>query len=97
MDVPVDRLANILVKNDVPFDLDVLSIDIEGEDVRVLNDLILNSQFRPQWIIIEVVHAGNNSLNDMPFNKSVKQNYTVVDSTESNLILSIIVPNSESA
>jgi len=85
------------LQNDVPFDLDVLSIDIEGEDVRVLNDLILNSQFRPQWIIIEVVHAGNNSLNDMPFNKSVKQNYTVVDSTESNLILSIIVPNSESA
>ena len=53
VEVEVQRLDNILTKRMIPFDFDVLSLDIEGLDVDVLNDLVDNSDYRPLIVIIE--------------------------------------------
>lgn len=54
INVKTRRLAGILEENMVPSSFALLSIDIEGYDVRVLNDLICKSDFRPEMIIIEL-------------------------------------------
>lgn len=53
VEVEVRRLGEILDAHAIPLDFDVLSLDIEGEDQRVLNDLIRSTGYRPRWIIIE--------------------------------------------
>lgn len=86
--VVVRRLASILEENNVPSDFGLLSIDLEGEDVRVLNDLIRNSEFRPRWIVIE---ASNNfltrSLDQIGVDPLVAAQYEIVGQTVANLIL----------
>jgi FkbM family methyltransferase len=52
--VNVHRLATLLGKHDIPADFDILSLDIEGEDIRALNMLIDASAYRPRLIVIEI-------------------------------------------
>ena len=86
--VPVRRLQDILQSAGVPADFGLLSIDIEGEDVKVLNDIIANSTFRPQYVIIEASNDFSvKSLDDLPFNQLVKRQYKIVGQTRPNLIL----------
>jgi FkbM family methyltransferase len=91
--VPMRRLPDILEEHHVPKIFGLLSLDIEGKDVAVLNDLIDNSDFRPQYIIIE---ASNNfttkTLDDLPFSDRVKQAYIIVGQTLPNLILRFCEP-----
>ena len=52
--VEVHKLATLLSKHSIPSDFDILSLDIEGEDIRALNALIAESSFRPRLVVIEV-------------------------------------------
>lgn len=86
--VPVERLGNLLRDRGVPEDFDLLSIDIEGEDVKVLNDVCANFAYRPRWVIIEASYDfTTRSLNDLPFHDLVRRDYEIVAQTDANLIL----------
>ncbi len=58
--VPLRRLGSILRENTIPADFDVLSLDIEGEDFNVFNDLIGNTTYRPAYVIIEHLQSLRN-------------------------------------
>lgn len=47
------RLGPILEANAIPKKFGILSIDIEGMDLRVLRDLLSTTRYRPQLIILE--------------------------------------------
>jgi hypothetical protein len=84
----VRRLGDILVEHAVPSDFDVLSLDIEGEDIKAMNDLILNSPFRPRWVIIEASYDfKTKSLADLPFAPAVIDKYEIFGQTKANLML----------
>ncbi len=85
--VPVCRLPTLLERHAVPRDFDLLSLDIEGEDIKVLNDTVA-AGWTPRWVIIE---ASNDfvvkTLDDAPFSDAVKAAYAIVGQTPANLIL----------
>jgi FkbM family methyltransferase len=86
--VPVVRLVSLLEKHLVPVDFDLLSLDIEGLDVDVLNDLVDNSPFRPSIVIIEASYGGTTKrLEDVSCSPTVCQEYRIAATTEANLIL----------
>ena len=88
LDVEVRRLAEILDEFEIPLEFDLLSLDIEGEDYKVLNDLIANSAYRPNWIVME--SASGEPLCrmvDPRFGKEVRRFYTARAATKSNIIL----------
>ena len=86
--VEVQRLGSLLLANGIPPVFDLLSIDIEGEDLRVLEDLIASTDYRPKWIIIEASHNFRfTSLEQLGVSASVVSNYRVADQTAANLIL----------
>jgi FkbM family methyltransferase len=88
VEVPVRRLGEVLAEHSIPVDFDVLSLDIEGEDIKVLNDLIGNSPFRPCWVIVEASHNfRTKSLADLPLAKSVVDQYEMFGQTTANLLL----------
>jgi FkbM family methyltransferase len=88
VEVSVSRLPDILDRFNVAKEFDLLSIDIEGEDVRVLNDLLANSTYRPQYIIVETsFNYKFTNLEEPGFNKSVQDNYLLMGQTEANMIL----------
>ena len=86
--VPVRKLRDILVERNVPIDFDLLSLDIEGEDIKALNDTLEQSLYRPHWIIIEASYGfQTKSLNDLDVSDAVKMNYAIAAQTAANLIL----------
>jgi FkbM family methyltransferase len=86
--VNVRRLGDLLAERVIPADFDVLSLDIEGVDIKVLNDLIDNTPYRPRWIIIEASYDfATKSLDDQPFSDAVRRHYTICGQTSANLIL----------
>jgi len=86
--VPVRRLPDILTDYAIPFDFDLLSVDIEGEDIKVLNDMIDRSDYRPIWVIIEASYDfKTEALTDLPFSRAVIDQYEIVDRTSANLLL----------
>lgn len=86
--VQVRPLAEILIAERVPLDFGLLSLDIEGEDIRVLNNLIEKSEFRPRYIIIEASYDFSvSSLNDIPVLDVVREQYQIIERTRANLIL----------
>jgi FkbM family methyltransferase len=86
--VTVRLLSEILRSHEVPLDFDLLSIDIEGEDIKVFNEIMITG-FRPRWVIIEASFGfSTKSLADLPFCKVAKQLYRIAAQTEANLILS---------
>lgn len=88
VDVDVCRLGDILVEQGVVENFDVLSLDIEGEDIKVLNDLIGTTGYRPRWVIIEASNDfQTKSLADGPFSRAVKEAYELRGQTRANLIL----------
>jgi FkbM family methyltransferase len=88
MEVEVRRLGEILDAHAIPPDFDVLSLDIEGEDLRVLNDLILSTRYRPRWIIIEASFEFKvKTLSDLDLCEEVKGVYSILGQTSANLLL----------
>ena len=55
--VAIRRLADILGENNVPKDFDLLSIDVEGMEIEVLDSLDW-SQYSPRVIIVEYNSGG---------------------------------------
>lgn len=88
VNVPVRRLAPLLTEIGVDEDFDILSLDIEGLDIAVFNDLIDNSRYRPRYVIIEASYNfATRTLQDVNCSSRVCLNYDIVDQTEANLIL----------
>jgi FkbM family methyltransferase len=86
--VRVRRLGEILREHAVPEDFDILSLDIEGEDIKVMNDLVASTPYRPRWVVIEASHKfGVSSLDEAQFADQVKQCYRLSGQTVANLIL----------
>ena len=94
--VDVRRLPSLLIEHNVPERFDLLSLDIEGHDIRVLNDLVASSWHRPTWVIIEASDDFRvRSLDDAPFSAEVKAAYGLREQTRSNLILKLEAPTAE--
>ena len=88
VEVKVRRLVDVLNEHAIPHAFDLLSLDIEGEDIKVLNDLVDHSGYRPAWIIIEASHDFKvRTLDDAPFSPAVRAEYKVCMATSANLIL----------
>ncbi|HEV2099597.1 MAG TPA: FkbM family methyltransferase [Stellaceae bacterium] len=88
VEVPVRRLGELLAEHDIPRDFDLLSLDVEGEDIKVMNDLIGNSRFRPRWVIIEASYDfTTKSLSELPLIRSVVETYEIFGQTKANLLL----------
>jgi FkbM family methyltransferase len=86
--VPVRRLGALLDRHAIPHGFDLLSLDIEGHDVRVLNDLIDTTPYRPAWIILEGPVGGfEHRLDVIGCSPAVIANYRVVATTTANLIM----------
>lgn len=86
--VPVRRLSRLLEQHGIPQTFDLLSLDIEGHDVRVLNDLLDNTEYRPKWIILEGPSGGfQTNLSEIGCSSNVIASYRVVANTIANLIL----------
>lgn len=86
--VPRRRLANVLAEHEIPSEFTVLSIDIEGLDFAVLNDLIDHSTYRPRWVIIEWgASIPSASMEDQRVSESVRSEYRIVAKTFSNVFL----------
>ena len=91
VNVEVRRLPTLLAEHGVGERFDLLSLDIEGHDIRVLNDLVGSSWYRPSWIIIEASDDFRvTSLDDAGFSPAVKAAYALRAQTKSNLILKLI-------
>lgn len=88
VEVVVRRLADILDEHDVPNDFDILSLDIEGLDVRVLNDLVENSAYRPRIVVIEASYDfATKTMFDAGLSEKVCSLYELAGQTKANLIL----------
>jgi FkbM family methyltransferase len=88
--VQVRKLQTLLHEEKIPYNFCLLSLDIEGEDVKVLNDLIELSMYRPSYIIIEASYDfSTKSLNDIPVTEKVKRSYQIIGQTKANLILKL--------
>jgi FkbM family methyltransferase len=85
--VEVKPLHAVLTENLIPHEFDLLSIDAEGEDIRILNDTIANG-FCPRWVIMEAVHTETlPSLKTLGLSEAVQSRYEIIDSTIANIIL----------
>lgn len=90
VDVEVKRLPDILRDLRIPSNFDVLSLDIEGIDVSVLNDLVDQSSYRPNYIIIEASYSfQTKQLSDVGCSTRVQAVYDIIDQTDANLILKL--------
>lgn len=86
--IPVRRLGSILAEQNVGLDFSLLSLDIEGFDVRVLNDLIGTSEYRPRLVVIEVGDAARGrSMDQIGFSEVIHSEYVFADAVGPNLIL----------
>jgi FkbM family methyltransferase len=88
VDVLVRRLPDLLEEARAPLCFDLLSLDIEGEDVKVLNDLCEDGRFTPTWIFLEASNDfATKSLSDLPTTPTVRRSYEMVGQTKANILL----------
>lgn len=70
-----DTLENILSRNKIPRDFDLMVIDIEGGEEQVIDDLLM-SAWRPAAIVIELVDLHPDFINNAriaPSNRATRQ------------------------
>ena len=90
--VRVERLSELLATRGIPRDYDLLSVDAEGEDVRILNESTA-AGFLPQWVIMEGSQDYSvTSLEQLPLNDVVRSQYVITGRTSANLILKRTMP-----
>jgi len=91
VEVKVRRLGAILAEHRIPLDFDLLSLDIEGHDIRVLNDLIGNTRYRPQHVIIEASYERTvdsfEKLEALGLSPVARHLYRFAGQTHANIIL----------
>ena len=84
--VQLETLPAILEREQIPLHFDLLSIDIEGEDMKVLNHLIASSPYRPNWIIVEAGDVGDYRAGSLPLLAAFDEDYEAAGQTQANLI-----------
>ena len=82
-----DSLQAILDAEKIPLEFGILSIDIEGSDLEVLESLLRYSLYRPRYIISELADAYSKANNSLSFSKELSESYSVIAKTPANLIL----------
>lgn len=88
VEVQARRLGAILDEQKVPRSFDLLSLDIEGMDVAVLNDLIQNTSYRPRWIFLEAsFDFQTRSLRELDLLPVIQDEYEILGQTVPNLLL----------
>ncbi|MEY2528595.1 MAG: hypothetical protein QOJ05_685 [Verrucomicrobiota bacterium] len=88
VEVQARRLGAILDEQQVPRNFDLLSLDVEGMDMPVLNDLIENTSYRPRWIFLEAsFDFRTKALGELDLVPSVQDQYEIVGQTVPNLLL----------
>jgi FkbM family methyltransferase len=88
VEVQTRRLGDILGEQQVPLSFDLLSLDIEGMDTPVLNDLIAHTKYRPRWIFLEAsLDFRTKSLSELELLPAVQDQYEIVGQTVPNLLL----------
>lgn len=88
--VPIRRLANVLTENSTPQNFTLLSIDIEGLDRAVIEDLLSNSQYRPLYIVAEIRSLSTSSPRETwPIAEKFQADYELLASTHANTILGL--------
>jgi FkbM family methyltransferase len=86
--VSVRRLGDVLDEHGTPHDFGFLSLDIEGEDVAVLNDLVENTPYRPRWAMVEASFwFQTRTLAEAGCSPAVQENDEIVGQTIPNLLL----------
>jgi FkbM family methyltransferase len=86
--VKVRRLPEILAEHSIPLEFGLLSLDIEGEDVKVLADTIAGSKYRPDYVIVEASQDFQiTSLEELDLPEIVCDTYEVFAQTRANLLL----------
>ena len=88
VNVRVKRIGDVLSENKIPHDFSILTIDIEGYDTRVLEDMLTNTDYRPKFIVTEVTNSPDekrSSKNDL--SSILLNDYEVLERTHANLIL----------
>ncbi len=88
VEVEVRRLPDLLAERHVPERFDLLSLDIEGQDVRVLNDLANDGRFKPTWVFLEAsFDFATKRLEDVGCGEAALRDYALVGATRANLLL----------
>ncbi len=88
VEVDVRRLPDILAEFGAPAEIGLLSIDVEGEDLQVLNDLTAHGGYRVEWVIVEASYDFSvKSLDDLATSAEVRELYEIAAQTSANLIL----------
>jgi FkbM family methyltransferase len=88
VEVQARRLGEILDEQQVPTNFDLLSLDIEGMDMPVLNDLMAHTDYRPRWIFLEAsLDFQTKSLAELDLLPAVRDQYEIVGQTVPNLLL----------
>jgi FkbM family methyltransferase len=88
--VPMRRLADVLSDNSVPQNFTLLSIDIEGLDRAVIEDLLSSSDYRPLYIVAEIRNLPISShVETWPIAKEFQTDYELLASTHANTILGL--------
>lgn len=65
----------------------MLSIDIEGEDIKVINDTF-EEGFKPHWIIAEASYGMTiHSLDQLDLVDGFKKEYKIFASTHANILI----------
>lgn len=86
--VQVRRIGDVLSENKIPYNFAILTIDIEGYDTRVLEDMLTNTNYRPMYIVTEVTSLPDQNSTDIgDLSSLVLENYEVLERTHANLIL----------
>ena len=85
--VPIRKIGDVLADAKVPLDFALLTIDIEGSDMLVINDLLSNTRYRPQYIIAEALYTPSEIDTEHDIPQSVLLSYEVIAKTHANLIL----------
>ena len=87
VEVKVELLSRLLRESAIPLDFDVLSIDAEGEDINILNEVV-SAGYLPGYVIVEASHDFQTKvLTDLPIAGAVLERYTIAAQTKANLIL----------
>ena len=85
--VTVRPLSKVLRERHIPVDFDVLSLDINSEDFKTLNELVA-SGFRPRWVFVEASRAPDDKpLDALPLSDAVRTIYKFAARTSINLLL----------
>lgn len=84
-----ERLAEILIKHNVPKDFELLSIDTEGNEEDVIDSLDLKN-FTPQLIVVEQHGLDLNNLNEnLLYQKLLSYQYRLIGFTNPTAYYSI--------